>query len=162
MLIYIQEVVWIEDQGEGTPLSCRTSHTLELLLAFHYDWENETILPGALRHFKWYQNMYSYFFVHITLHRFSVNSRWWGEGGRWWDRQYRVWTTRCVASWMLLLHMQEIVPVAFCPLEGGGGGGADILAPGLQTEARTNNECLYCHCSRILRILKVLHWTRPG
>ncbi len=29
-----------------------TSHILELLLAFHYDWENETILPGALRHFK--------------------------------------------------------------------------------------------------------------
>ncbi len=32
--------------------------------------------------------------------------------------------------------MQEIVPVdfrrAFCLLEGGGGGGADILAPGLQ------------------------------
>ncbi len=31
-----------------------------------------------------------------------------------------------MASWMLLLHMQEIVPVdfrrAFCPLEGGGGG----------------------------------------
>ncbi len=51
-----------------------------------------------------------------------------------------MWTTRCVASWLLLLHMQEIVPVdfrrAFCPLEGGGGGGggggADILAPGLQ------------------------------
>ncbi len=38
---------------------------------------------------------------------------------------------------MLLLHMQEIVPVDFrralCPLDGGGGGGgADILAPGLQ------------------------------
>ncbi len=31
---------------------------------------------------------------------------------------------------MLLLHMQEIVPVAFCPLEGGGG--PDILAPDLQ------------------------------
>ncbi len=31
------------------------SHTLELLLAFPYDWENETILPGALRHFKRYQ-----------------------------------------------------------------------------------------------------------
>ncbi len=29
-----------------------TSQILELLLAFHYDWENETILPGALRHFK--------------------------------------------------------------------------------------------------------------
>ncbi len=32
-----------------------TSHILELPLAFHYDWENETILPGALRHFKRYQ-----------------------------------------------------------------------------------------------------------
>ncbi len=32
-----------------------TSQILELLLAFHYDWENETILPGALRHFKRYQ-----------------------------------------------------------------------------------------------------------
>ncbi len=42
---------------------------------------------------------------------FSVNSRTWGEGGRWWDRQYRVWTTRWVASW--LLHMQEIVPVDY-------------------------------------------------
>ncbi len=50
------------------------------------------------------------------------------------------------ASWMLLLHMQEIVPVdfrrAFCPL-GGGGGGADILAPGLHYhgQAVTFNQC---------------------
>ncbi len=51
-----------------------TSHILELLLAFHYDWENETILPGALRRqddrFQMISNMYGYFFVHITLHGF--------------------------------------------------------------------------------------------
>ncbi len=59
-------------------------------------------------------------------------------GGRWWDRQYRVWTTRCVASWMLLLHMQEIVPVDFRRgLLSSRGGGADILAPGLQCIAET-------------------------
>ncbi len=29
--------------------------------------------------------------------------------GKWWDRQYRVWTPQCAASWMLLLHMQETV-----------------------------------------------------
>ncbi len=40
------------------------SHTLELLLAFHYDWENETILPGALRHFKRYQTcMDTYLYI---------------------------------------------------------------------------------------------------
>ncbi len=50
------------------------SHTLELLLAFHYDWENETILPGALRHFKRYQTC-MVTFLYITLHEFSVNSR---------------------------------------------------------------------------------------
>ncbi len=124
MLIYIQEVIWIEDQGEGTPLSCtlyfsdfRTSFSFSLWLG---EWDHFT------RHTETFQmisNMYGYFFVHITFMGFSVNSRTWGEGGRWWDRQYRVWTTPCVASWMLLLHMQEIVPVAFCPLGGGGGGG---------------------------------------
>ncbi len=36
------------------------SHTLELLLAFHYDWENETILP----HFKRYQTcMGTYLYI---------------------------------------------------------------------------------------------------
>ncbi len=126
MLIYIQEVIWIEDQGEGTPFSCtlyfsylRTSFSFSLWLG---EWDHFTRRTET---FQMISNMYGYFFVYITLHRFSVNSRWWGEGGRWWDRQYRVWTTRGVASWMLLLHMQEIVPVdfrgAFCPLEGGGG-----------------------------------------
>ncbi len=118
MLIYIQEVIWMEDQGEGTSLRCTLYFSyLELLLAFHYDWENETILPGALRHFKWYQTCMVTFLYILHCMGFSVNSRWWGavqgvgppgvlRGGRWWDRQ-------------------EIVPVdfrrAFCPLEGGGG-----------------------------------------
>ncbi len=40
------------------------SHTLEFLLAFHYDWENETILPGALRRFKRYQTyMVTYLYI---------------------------------------------------------------------------------------------------
>ncbi len=47
-----------------------TSQILELLLAFHYDWENETILPGATETFQKISNMYGYFFVHITLHGF--------------------------------------------------------------------------------------------
>ncbi len=44
----------MEDQGERAhPYAVHyNSHILELLLAFHYDWENETILPDALRHFK--------------------------------------------------------------------------------------------------------------
>ncbi len=34
----------MEDQGRGTSYAVHyTSHILELLLAFHYDWENETI-----------------------------------------------------------------------------------------------------------------------
>ncbi len=45
------------------------SHTLELLLAFPYDWENETILPGALRHFKRYQTCMVTFLY--TLHCMS-------------------------------------------------------------------------------------------
>ncbi len=57
MLIYIQEVIWIEDQGgRAHPYAVHyTSHISELPLAFHYDWENENILPDALRHFKRYQ-----------------------------------------------------------------------------------------------------------
>ncbi len=119
MLIYIQEVVWIEDQGEGTPLSCtlhfsyfRTSFSFSLWLG---EWDHFTRRTET---FQMISNMYSY----ITLHGFSVSSRWGG-------------TTLCVASRMLLLHMQEIVFVD--SQEGllssrGGGGGADILAPGLQ------------------------------
>ncbi len=48
------------------------SHTLELLLAFPYDWENETILPGALRHFKRYQTcMVTFLYIHYIAWVFS-------------------------------------------------------------------------------------------
>ncbi len=60
--------------GGGTS-HVQYSQILELLLAFHYDWENETILPGALRHFKRYQTCMVTFCTHV-LHGFSVNSRW--------------------------------------------------------------------------------------
>ncbi len=51
-------------------------HTLELLLALHYDWEDETILPGALRHFKRYQTcMVTYLYI-LHCMDFSVNSQW--------------------------------------------------------------------------------------
>ncbi len=128
MLIYIQEVVWIEDQGEGTPLSCtlhfsyfRTSFSFSLWLG---EWDHFTRRTET---FQMISNMYSYFFcTYITLHGFSVSSRWGG-------------TTLCVASRMLLLHMQEMVFVD--SQEGllssrGGGGGADILAPGLHNESK--------------------------
>ncbi len=74
------------------------------------------------------------FCAYITLHGFSVSSRWEGEGARerWWDREYRVWTALCIASRMSR---------AFCPLEGGGGG-ADILAPGLHWEGDLST-CLW-------------------
>ncbi len=51
------------------------SHTLELLLAFHYDWENETILPGTLRHFKRYQTCMVTFMYTLYCMGFSVNFR---------------------------------------------------------------------------------------
>ncbi len=74
-------------------------------------------------------------FVH-TLHCMVFQWILGGEGrGEWClyqvhrvDRQCRVWTPQCAASWMLLLYMQEIVPVdsstrLTVPLWGGGGGG---------------------------------------
>ncbi len=51
-------------------------HTLELLLAFRYDWENETILPGTLRHFKRYQTCIVTFLYILHCMDFSVNSQW--------------------------------------------------------------------------------------
>ncbi len=82
MLIYIQEVFWIGDQGEGTSLSCtlyfsdfRTSFSFSLWLG---EWDHFTRRTET---FQKISNMYGYFFVHITLHGFSVNSTWWGEGG---------------------------------------------------------------------------------
>ncbi len=83
MLIYIQEVIWIGDQGEGTLLSgtlrfsyFRTSFSFSLWLG---EWDHFTRRTET---FQKISNMYGYFFVHITLHEFSVNSRTWGEGGK--------------------------------------------------------------------------------
>ncbi len=52
-----------------------TSHILELPLAFHYDWENETILPDALRHFKGYQTCMVTFLYTSHCMDFSVSFR---------------------------------------------------------------------------------------
>ncbi len=61
--------------GHAFKLCTIFSHTLELLLAFPYDWENETILPGALRHFKRYQTcMVTYLYI-LHCMDFSVNFR---------------------------------------------------------------------------------------
>ncbi len=126
------------------------SHTLELLLAFPYDWENETILPGALRHFKRYQTCMVTFLY--TLYCMGFQWILGGEGrGKWWDRQYRVWIPQCAApldvtvtyardsfvdspsvlrpGWQMQETVLWIPKGAFCPLEGGG---PDTLAPVLQ------------------------------
>ncbi len=82
LLIYIQEMFWVGDQGEGTSPSCtlyfsdfRTSFSFSLWLG---EWDHFTRRTET---FQKISNMYGYLFVHIILHGFSVNSRWWGEGG---------------------------------------------------------------------------------
>ncbi len=83
LLIYIQEVFWVGNQGEGTSPCCtlffsdfRTSFSFSLWLG---GWDHFTRRTET---FQKISNMYGYFFVHITLHEFSVNSRTWGEGGK--------------------------------------------------------------------------------
>ncbi len=52
---------------------------------------------------------------------------------------------------MLLLHMQEIVSVAICPLEGGGGGrhtGTRLTVPLSGTVLGHSRGFLQCHFSR--------------
>ncbi len=115
MLIYIQEVIWIEDQGEGTPLRCtlyfsyfRTSFSFSLWLG---EWDHFTRRTET---FQKISNMYGYFLYILHCMDFSVNFRWWGEGGEWWlhqvhraGRQHGVWTPQCAASWMLLLYARD-------------------------------------------------------
>ncbi len=135
LLIYIQEVIWIGDQGEGTPLSCALySHTLELLLAFPYDWENETILPGALRHFKRYQTCIVTFCTYYIAWILGDEGR--GENGDCSRSLVRTVSTgcetpQCAASWMLLLYARDSSRWLLTPgphfLSRGG---PDILAPG--------------------------------
>ncbi len=82
MLIYIQEVFWIEDQGEDTLLSCtlrfsyfRTSFSFSLWLG---EWDHFTRRTET---FQKISNMYGYFLYILHCMDFSVNFRWWGEGG---------------------------------------------------------------------------------
>ncbi len=79
MLIYIQEVIWMEDQGEGTSLRCtlyfsyfRTSFSFSLWLG---EWDHFTRRTET---FQMISNMYGYFLYILHCMGFSVNSRWWG------------------------------------------------------------------------------------
>ncbi len=102
---------WVGNQGEGTPLSCALYfHTLELLLAFPYDWENETILPGALRHFKRYQTCIVTFCTYYIAWILGDEGR--GENGDCSRSLVRTVSTgcetpQCAASWMLLLYARD-------------------------------------------------------
>ncbi len=86
------------------------SHTLELLLAFPYDWENETILPGALRHFKRYQTCIVTFCTYYIAWILGDEGR--GENGDCSRSLVRTVSTgcetpQCAASWMLLLYARD-------------------------------------------------------
>ncbi len=85
-------------------------HTLELLLAFRYDWENETILPGALRHFKRYQTCIVTFCTYYIAWILGDEGR--GENGDCSRSLVRTVSTgcetpQCAASWMLLLYARD-------------------------------------------------------
>ncbi len=85
-------------------------HTLELLLAFHYDWENETILPGTLRHFKRYQTCIVTFCTYYIAWILGDEGR--GENGDCSRSLVRTVSTgcetpQCAASWMLLLYARD-------------------------------------------------------
>ncbi len=85
-------------------------HTLELLLAFRYDWENETILPGTLRHFKRYQTCIVTFCTYYIAWILGGEGR--GENGDCSRSLVRTVSTgcetpQCAASWMLLLYARD-------------------------------------------------------
>ncbi len=109
-------------------------HTLELLLAFRYDWENETILPGTLRHFKRYQTCIVTFCTYYIAWILGDEGR--GENGDCSRSLVRTVSTgcetpQCAASWMLLLYARDSSRWLLTPgphfLSRGG---PDILAPG--------------------------------
>ncbi len=85
-------------------------HTLELLFAFRYDWENETILPGTLRHFKRYQTCIVTFCTYYIAWILGDEGR--GENGDCSRSVVRTVSTgcetpQCAASWMLLLYARD-------------------------------------------------------
>ncbi len=96
--------------GHTFKLCAIFSHTLELLLAFPYDWENETILPDALRHFKRYQTCMVTFCTYYIAWILGDEGR--GENGDCSRSVVRTVSTgcetpQCAASWMLLLYARD-------------------------------------------------------
>ncbi len=135
MLIYIQEVIWIEDQGGRHTLTLYT-----ILLIFRTSFSFSLWL-GRMRPF--YQTHWdiSNDIKHVWLLFCTYYIAWvfqWILGD---EEQYRVWTTRCVEGgrWW---DRQEIVPVdSGGPFVLSRGGGPDILAPGLQHRMGTSALC---------------------
>ncbi len=131
-VLHTGDVLNRDIRGRAHPQTVHhTSQILELLLAFHYDWENETILPGALRHFKDIKHVWLLFCTHYIAWIFQ-----WilgDEGrGKWWDRQYRVVDPPvcCVLDVTVTYARESFVDCQAGPFVlsrgGGGGGGGPI------------------------------------
>ncbi len=129
--IYIQEVIWIEDQGEGTPLSCtihfsyfRTSFSFSLWLG---EWDHFTRRTET---FQMISNMYSYFFVH-TLHCMGFQ---WVLGE---EELHCVVRLGCCCyickRWFLLIHRRGLLSSR------GGGGGQTYWHQAYKANQRTGN-----------------------
>ncbi len=149
---------WVGDQGEGTSPNCtlyfsdfRTSFSFSLWLG---EWDHFTRRTET---FQKISNMYGYFLY--TLYCMGFQWILGGEGrGEWClyqvhrvDRQYRVWTPQCAASWMIYARdsfvdspsvlrpgcycyicKRQFCGFPQCAASSRGWGGPDILVPGLQ------------------------------
>ncbi len=124
--------VWAYPSSVWPDAVRRPSHTLELLLAFHYDWENETILPDALRHFKRYQTCMvtfcTYYIAWIFQWILGDEGRGNGDCSRSIVRTVSTGceTPQCAASWMLLLYARDSSRWLLTP-------GPQFLSRGAQT-----------------------------
>ncbi len=108
LLIYIQEVFWVGNQGEGTSPCCtlffsdfRTSFSFSLWLG---GWDHFTRRTET---FQKISNMYGYLFVHITLHGFFSEFSVVRGGGNDETVSTGCGSPSVLHPWMLLLHMQE-------------------------------------------------------
>ncbi len=128
LLIYIQEVFWVGNQGEGTSPCCtlffsdfRTSFSFSLWLG---GWDHFTRRTET---FQKISNMYGYLFVHITLHGFFSEFSVVRGGGN--DETV---STGCGSP--SVLHLDDICKRQLCGFPQWGllssrGGGPDTLAP---------------------------------
>ncbi len=121
LLIYIQEVFWVGNQGEGTSPCCtlffsdfRTSFSFSLWLG---GWDHFTRRTET---FQKISNMYGYLFVHITLHGFFSEFSVVRGGGNDETVSTGCGSPSVLHPWMLLLHMQETalwIPPVCCVLD---------------------------------------------